>query len=328
MKPVLHFPTIFLSILTSILGIQLISPIASAQEVSLAINPPIITIQLIPPAAVSNSLSITNKTDQTTAVSIELRPFTAAPSADGRLQFAPQDKVTTGFLRNVQILDGNSQINNITLSPKQQKILMLRVNIPKDAKSQDYYFSILFINKDNKKHQSNDKTNTESILNAGIATNVIISIGPNPRSTASLEEFSSPTFLNSGPVPFVIGLKNTSKHFISAYGQILVKNMFGQTIGKVDLAQTNILSQTNRYIPDTKQSYLEQGSTVVPTAVWPEKFLLGFYKARLELSLSENGPTINREISFLSFPLPLMGIAIFSLIVIVFIRNRVRKRML
>ena len=83
--------------------------------------------------------------------------------------------------------------------------------------------------------------------------NVLLTVGPKGKTNGILEDFSSPLFVDSGPVAFNVAVKNTSNHFIQPRGEIIIKNMFGQAIGKVSLLQVNILADSTRRMPDTLQ---------------------------------------------------------------------------
>jgi hypothetical protein len=160
---------------------------------------------------------------------------------------------------------------------------------------------------------------------AGIATNVLLSIGPKGPTQGNIEEFSTPIFNSKGPVPFTVRVRNTSNHFITTKGDIVIKDMFGQNVGKVDLLPVNILSQSVRLIPDSQQSpganppaslkaYFLSLKSIA--AVWPETFLFGPYTATLTLALSDQGPLYRRTINFYTFPIgPLFGIIIILIII-------------
>jgi hypothetical protein len=85
--------------------------------------------------------------------------------------------------------------------------------------------------------------------------------------------------------------------------------MFRQAVGKVNLLPVNILSNSIRRLPDSLQGkvsdkdYGQIKGTVeknkYPVAVWPEKFLLGVYKATVTLSLSDQGPVLGKKQSSL-----------------------------
>ena len=78
-----------------------------------------------------------------------------------------------------------------------------------------------------------------------------------------------------------------------------------------------------------EKDYAKIRSTVegneFPVAIWPEKFLLGPYKATLTIALSDSGPQFKKQIIFFALPAQyLLGILIIFTIV-VFITIRIKK---
>ena len=300
---------------------------ANAASLSLSIDPSIIEINALPPSNASSSLTIQNKSNDQIQLRILFKPFKARLE-NGELEYVnPQDSF---IAKNVQILDGQLPVEGIVLAPRQQKNLTLNINIPEDTNISDYYFSIVFISQN-----TASSTSTSSFNQLGIVSNVLLSIGAKEVPDAVLEEFSTGLFYESGPVPFTLRIKNKGTHFIKPKGEILIKNMFGQNIGKLDLVSVNILSDSTRAIPNTiymqeLRSADKQKSNLSfqnPKALWKEDFLLGFYTATLNISLSNDGPSFTKSVRFFAFPfqgLILILIALISSIVIV---NRVRTRM-
>src|SRR5581483_11221742 len=114
---------------------------------------------------------------------------------------------------------------------------------------------------------------------------------------------SVPWYLEKGPVPFVVRVFNDSDHVIAPQGEIVITNMYGQKIGKVELLPVNILSDSIRSMPDKNMSWdllQEQLSTQSKNqkmkAVWNEQFLLGLYSAKLRLKLSDSGPILRKTL--------------------------------
>ena len=293
---------------------------AKAGSLSLSLDPSIIEIHALAPSTATSVITIQNKSDTEVNLKIELRPF-KAKFENGELEYLnSQDYL---IFKNVQILDGGVPVEAITLGPAQQKNLTLNINIPQDPASPpasprgeqggtnispaDYYFSIIFVSQ-----STASPTSTSSSNQLGIATNVLLSVGQKEMPDATIEEFSSGLFYESGPVPFTLRIKNKGIHFIKPKGEILIKNMFGQSIGKLDLVSVNILSDSIRGIPNT---------------LWKENFLLGFYTATLNVSLSDEGPSFTKSTHFFAFPFQGLILIVIVLISTIIVVNRVRTHM-
>lgn len=302
-------------------------PVA-ATALSLSLDPSIIEINAIPPSALTSTLSIQNKSGNQVQLRILLKPF-KAKLENGELEYL--DLQDYPIFKNVQILDGGIPVEDITLAPSQQKKLTLNINISQDINisarppatslagevGRDYYFSILFLSENSLNPGSN-----VSSSQLGIATNVLLSVGEKEMPNAIIEEFSSGLFYESGPVPFTVRIKNKGIHFIKPKGEILIKNMFGQSIGKLDLVSLSVLSNATRAMPNNLNLDFKH-----PKALWKEHFLLGFYTATLNIALSDESPRLTRSTRFLAFPFQGLILIVIVLISVIKIVNRVRSQM-
>lgn len=311
---------LFLIILTAILLCLGEAKKANA-DFSLGVYPPILQIQADVPTAIKKEVTIVNASENPQDVSIVFKQFVQSPYNNGQISYPAQPETPRpdkDIFQKIQILDEDAPIDSVTLAPKQKKVLTLHIGLPKDEPPGDYYFSILFIS-----HDRLTKTQNGSAINAGIATNVLLSIGPKDQTTGFLEEFSSPWFFQTGPIPFTVSVANTSRHFIAPTGQILIRNMFNQLIGKVDLLPVNILSQTSRFIP-SKDGGLPKSGTH-PLAYWNEKVLFGPYRANIVISLSDQGPLFTRTIYFFVMPLQYIIGFFLTVTIVSVIIMRVRR---
>lgn len=243
---------------------------ADASALSLGIYPPIIQVQADPPANIDSPITIQNLGSETVDLDIVFKPFTAKDSENGEIKYLLEKDGVPGanplIFQKIQLFEGDHAVRNITLAPSEQKKLNFRLKISKDEPISDYYFSIVFLNTPKTPNLPNSP-NTQA--QGGVAVNVLLSIGKG-QAKGVIEEFSSPLFLEKGPVPFTVRVKNTGKHVIAPIGQILIKNFFGQTVGKVDLLPVNILSQTTRAIPSNEQYKFEARNSKLET---PQEYL-------------------------------------------------------
>lgn len=303
---------------------------AKAQGVSLGIFPPIIQIQATPPTDVKTKIQIENLGQDPVSLKIGLKPFSASDKENGLVTYVNDYTLADPFIFDkMQILDGENSIDSLTLAPGQKKELMLEIALPQGEALGDYYFSILFISEEKPLGNSNISQAT-----AGIAANVLLSVGPKGPTQGSIEEFSTPLLVTKGPLPFTVRVNNTSDHFITTKGNIVIKNIFGQTVGKVDLLPVNILSLSIRSIPDSLQSPTANPPASLKSyfanlnsikAVWPETLLFGPYTATLTIALSDQGPLFRRTINFYAFPLETLIAVILLILIITVIVIRVRK---
>lgn len=304
-----------------------------ADGVSLSVSPPLLQIEAIPPADARAPLTITNKSDQTVNLRIILNEFTDSGQNNGTLQYLGANDLFQGadknILQKVALVDKGYSLDTLTLGPQQQKKLTLRILLPKKEPYSDYYFSLIFLAEPNPSEQSSSQSdqqeeNNTSTARGGIAANVLLSVGPKNNPKGAIEEFSTAPYIESGPVHFSVRVRNNGSHFITPKGVILIKNMFGQTVGRIDLASSNILSGTVRslFAIDSQATAVTQ-----PEALWREKFLLGIYSASLSVALSDNGPIYTKSLHFIAFPITLLVGIVLAIVLTIIIYIRIKRRM-
>lgn len=325
-----------------------------AQSLDLQVSPPIFQIELTPPANINTEqeLTVENTGNEPLVLDLMFRAFEPAAAENGTLTFLDATKPIPGanprILERIEILEEGEPITRLRLAPSQVKKLGLRIRIPKDEPPSDYYLTLIFLSQ---RQNDPELETSNAITTGGVGVNLLLSVGPQSATSGILEEFSAPFFQETGPVPFTVRLKNTSSHFIYPEGIITIRNMFGQTIGQIELLPVNILSGSTRALPSTEQfEFLARKQEAErklasgdeeeideslrdllidpekPQAFWNEKFLLGPYTATLEIALSDEGPVIVRKIHFMGFPFYiLIGIGV-AITVIVFIKSRLKHR--
>lgn len=339
---------------------------ASAASFDLSVSPSIFQIELSPPAVadVKETLTLENNSDEPLPLTLRYRPF--RPSGDnGELIYLKENESPGNdplIFQRISVLDNGKRLESFIIPPKTKKQYDLAISIPKDEPPGDYYFSILFVSQNGSsldlplpkgEGQEGEGTTppknqgSSSTALGGVATNILLSIGPKTKTTGAIEDFSTSLFQPEGPVAFNVKIKNTSSHFIYPKARILITNMFGQTIGKVDLLPVNVLSNSVRSLPsieqfaalqrleDSKQGKTKEDKETLKTletletfnssvAIWPEKFLLGPYTATLTVAFSDEGPLYTRSILFIGLPVYIGAGFAIAIILLLAIRTRLK----
>lgn len=328
---------------------------AKAEGFDLSISPSIFQADLTPPsnAQVKEQLVLENKGDEPLDLAIVFRHFKPADE-NGQVEYLKEDETPGAdplIFQRIAIEENGQRLERVLIPPKTTKKYNLHISVPKDEPPSDYYFSILFI-KDSLGTENdppaggptteNQEPASGSQAVGGIGVNVLLSIGPKGQTAGSIEQFSTPFFQGSGPVPFNVRVRNDSSHFIYPEGNIEIKNMFGQRIGLVELLPLNILSGMTRALPSREQfvfeSQKQSGQLDEKTlaklvsrqdgllAIWPEKFLLGPYTATLTIALSDQGPIYRRSIIFIGFPILIVTGFFIATAIVLLIRSRLKHR--
>ncbi len=293
---------------------------ANAQEISVGVDPSILQIEATSPSLVKSPISIENQSNQNVTYSIFLVPFKASSLANGQPEFERDllDSYKDIFGR-IKVSDENGTLTQISLAPKQKKDLTLSIRLKDGEPPKDYYFSVIFVS------EAVGEANKESFVGAraGIGTNVLLSIGPKSPAKGHIEEFNSEKFSTKGPKEFRLKIRNESSHFVNTSGNLLIKNVFGQTVGNINFVPANILSNSSRFIESDNNKNITN-----PKIIWDEKFLLGIYKAELTVALSEEGPIFKDTFTFFAFPVELIGGLLIVILVTAGMIKRARSRTL
>ena len=301
------------------------SQAAFADSFSFTISPSVTTIHITQPGTIETPLILQNKGSNAQTLTILFKAFTFSNKQDGIVQYQASalSQKEKNFFQHVALFENNKAVSVVTVAPHQAKSLMLHLSVD-NLIQEDHYFSIIF----KEDRQINPKTISSQIQGA-IASNILVSTGADQKPKAEVNTFTSPFFIEKGPVPFSIKVKNTGVHFVSTHGYITITNLFGQTIGKVDLAPVNILANTARLIPGQSTHATPNLSTTQEfpqsIALWPENVLLGPYTATLHLSLSSNGPILTSTHTFFALPINALLIIIIIILFFLLVQKRVKK---
>jgi hypothetical protein len=321
-------------LLVPVMFFSALPQIVLAEGVSLQVNPSVLQIRAHTSSEVSAPFVIQNQSDKSIKLKLGYKLFDPSKSQNGKVEFLSEPGAKESIFEYIQVVDtNNTPINSLDLGPKQQKQLSVKVNLPENQPSADYYFSLIFLHDITPQTDQNstlrDRKDQHTITNiqGGIATNVLLAVGAPETAQGYIEEFSTPLYLQSGPVPFTINVKNTGLHFINPKGTIMIRNIFGQTVGKVEIPTTAVLAGTTRSLLDRDQLMKAIKDETTPKAIWPERFLLGFYSANINIAMAPEGPFYNQTVRFFAFPLHILLGLIVVITLIVSIYIRVKKKL-
>lgn len=294
-----------------ILLLFLFSNQAYAQQFHVSIEPTVIQIDSTPPAKFQAPFRIKNLSNST----VKLTPLVVPikPREDGKIDLllGEQNSLATIIKDRLVILDGQTKVEELELRAGETKDLLLFMDVVKGDPAGDFYFSLVFTSEGT----VIDETSTSGIP-AGIAMNVLVSIGPKVSATATIEDFSTNKILGSGPVFFNLKLRNNGRHLIQPEGNVTIKNMFGKKVADIKILPQYVLSESSRYLIDSTQAspsaqiseLLSHKKQNNPVVIWGEKFLLGFYTAEAKLYLEENGAEVVNRITFFAIPVQILVI--------------------
>lgn len=285
-------------------------------EFSLGIFPPVIEITADPPAQPETQITIQNLSENEQDLSMEFKSFRLSLEGNGRIEH-----LSTPLIREMLKVydDKGVPIEGLKLAPFEEKQLTLKIDIERGAPRGDYYFSIIFLSKN---ESQTDQSTIQS--SGGIGTNIILSIGKIGPTKGEIIKYEAPLFVMGGPVPFTLLIRNNSDHYITPRGRITIKNVLGQDVGRIDLKSAYILSNSERYMESLDAT---ASARVADNQLsWGERFLLGIYTARASIKLSDNGPEFDKTITFFAIPIYMLFATSFFTFILLGIYLRVKRK--
>lgn len=306
-----------------------------AADFSLGISPTLNKIQAKNNSTVSIDIELENFSEKPIILTPIFKEFKASDTKDGQIEFIPNSPELTKLLSLATFFHKDIPITQLTLAPRQKISLELHIPILKDTPKQDFTFSVVFI--DNRSVSVDDLTTSSvSILKGGVATNILLTVGENETPQAIIEEFSTQKIFQQGPVPFTLIIRNPGQHLITPIAVIEIRNVFAQLVGKVEIAEKNVLAGSSRILSfspehidniNKSNTVSSLNNTLTESSIWPEKYILGPYQANLQVKISNDGPTYNRNIYFMAFPYKSVIVFILTFTFIILIAKRVSKHL-
>ena len=313
------FALFALYFLLSVFSLLFFARSALAQQFSAGITPTTVTIEAKAPADIKTPITLENLSDQNITYNIFLRPFKAGPEKNGEPDYndeiSPEYKE---FFTNVFLTDGKVEISEITLTPKQKRDLTLNIIIPDQAPPSDYYFTVVFL----ANNSSANDISSFSGARGGIGTNILLSIGPKSTPIGRVSNFYIPKFVSHGPLNISVEVANDNNYYVITQGNLVIKNMFNQIVSNIEIKPTNILARSSRLLSNSDNPQNQ------PMLTWNENFLLGFYKADLNVAISDKGPLVKQSAYFFAFPIEFIAGLVVLVAILVMLFKRIRKKSL
>ncbi len=231
---------------------------------------------MIPGDIVSGVITLINESDE-----------------DVNLDIVVEDFVPTAGTDNISFVgraEGNTTVRDwisFGLAPKtifrqgSSHSIPYTIRAPLDAEPGSHFGIIFF---------TGTRINDTGQLQVGTRLGMLIfvTIPGNQLQKGKVLGFSSPKFVQAGPVPFKIKFENTGTVHFEPKGNITITNIFGKKVGEVSIAGQAVLPTG---VQDLKAEWAAGG------------LLLGRYRAELNIIDGEGNELTADQITFYAFPL-------------------------
>lgn len=268
----------------------------SVQAISL--TPLTFELYANPGDAVTNVLRIVNTDPNPVTVNIEIQDF-AAIGEEGQVTLLPGEDNSTYSLASWVTVSPSL----LTIPAQDSATVEFSVNVPANAEPGGHYGSILA-------HVSAGATPGAVTIAQKIGSLLLMNVAGEVDENLLVEEFSVPAFSEYGPVTILSRFENTGTVHLKPRGFILIKNMFGKEIAKLDVPQRNVLPKSIRRIE-------------VP---WGEKLMFGRYEATLTAIYGSANEPLSSVTHFWVVPWKIVSAIVIAGIALLIFLIKGRKR--
>lgn len=269
----------------------------SAQQAGqgLEITPPRINLDADPGDTIETEIRIRNVTDQALVARAQYNDFVAGNEEDGNPKIL-LDEEAEAEPSPFSIKEWISTIPEVTLEPNQQEVIKVTLSVPGNASPGGHYGVIRFTG-------TPPEVDSSAVsLSASIGTLVLVTVSGDIQEQASIAELYTSQnndrrgIFEYGPVTINTRIKNDGNVHVQPTGNIVVTNMFGQTIGTMSLNETNgnVLPESIRRFENTLD----------------KKLLFGRYKIQADIVYGSNGTIISSSTTFWAIPYKLIAIGL------------------
>ena len=304
---------LFLAAIALLTGLSFSS--VEAQQGSgqaLEIAPPVLNLSGDPGETVRSEIILRDVSDSPLIVTNQINDF-VADGEDG----TPRILLDTTEESPFSMRSWFDPISELTLQPRTLTRLPVVVNIPANASPGGYFSVVRFTG------TAPDVSGNGVGLSASIGALVFVNVNGDAKEEVSVEEFYTSigdkrtNLFQAAPVDFNVRLNNTGNTYEQPTGQILVTDMFGNTVAtvNVNLPPRNVLP-----------SSIRKFEAPLDSSVIGNKILFGLYTADLTVTYGSNDQQVTQRVTFWVIPYTLIAIIVGVLIIGFFVfRTMIRR---
>jgi len=190
-----------------------------------------------PGDTISNIIRVYNDVDSEITVNMEVQNFVAAGEQGQVLIKGAEDSDTYSLAKWVTLAP-----QTFTLAPRSSQMVEFTVRVPSDGEPGGHYASILA-------SVSGSATGGGVGVSQKVGALLLLSVAGEVYENLNLVDFNADSdFTEYGPEKLVARFRNDGTVHLKPRGFVLVKNVFGGEVAKLDLPQLNVLPQSARAV--------------------------------------------------------------------------------
>jgi hypothetical protein len=288
-----------------LLSVLLFYTPASAQNIdnaiTLGITPQLLEITANPGEVVKSTFRLTNASSENLAIRTIPKNFT--PNGEEGAVNLTEDDTTYAIARWISVAPETS-----TVAANKTQDFEVSISVPSNAEPGSHFGSVVF--------QTIPPENDEAaaLVSQEIAPVILVRIAGDTSESVVIEEFKpqSSFYSNENSVELISRIKNTGNVHFKPTGQIVIKNIFGSEVTKLELDKKNVL-------PDSIRQFVNEWQI--------DGFKMGRFTAELTLVTGEDNNIETVSTTFIIFPYQIILPIILLLSIFAFIIFKGRKRL-
>ena len=218
-------------------GVAILTVLLASNTKAVTISPLNFELNGNPGDTISNVVRIYNDQDFEIGVNMEAQDFTAAGEA-GQVLIRTAEEAGTFSLSNWVTLTPKT----FTVAPRSSQMVEFTVKVPAGGEPGGHYASVLA-------SVSSSPTGGGVGINQKVGALLLLSVSGEVVENLNLVEFNPDSTLTEyGPEKLTARFRNDGTVHLKPRGFVLVKNIFGGEVAKLDLPQLNVLPQSARVV--------------------------------------------------------------------------------
>ena len=256
-------------------------------------------VSLKPGETMAREITVTNRISEQRTFKLQIEDVSGTEDGSSALQVIEGERGPYSIRDYVSFPE-----ETFTLNLGERARIPVTITVPPDAEPGGYYGSVLVSTV--QLGQDGTEVAQRNPIIARVGSHVFLTVeGDINRSgeTTGLSTLPSRWWYESGPVNLAIAYENTGTIHVNPYGELIIANIFGEEVGRVELEPWFVLPQSIR----TRE------------VAWDREFLFGRYTARATVNRGYDDILDTVDVTFWVLPWKLLALIFGVVFMVVFI---------
>lgn len=293
---------LFTALLFFMTSPDLIRAQENSNAISLSVSPQLLELTANPGERITNTFRLTNGSEEN--LSIKTTPKNFTPLGEEGAVDLTEDRTNFSLAEWITV-----EPQTTTLPSNKTQDFVVTIDVPENVEPGSHFGSVVF------QTIPPEDDSAAALVSQEIAPVILVKVAGDITETAEIVEFKSDNtfYSNESSVELISRVTNTGTAHFKPTGQIVIKNMFGSEVAKLDLDKRNVL-------PDSIRQFINEWQL--------DGFNVGTFTAELTLVTGEDDNIQTATTSFTIFPYQTIVPIVLGFGIIAFILYKGRRRLI